>query len=134
MVSVFVVRFFWVRRRCLFFVFLCPHLRVSLRAELYPLGYQLSPQLRCVVDGAVVHEGNAVVEVHVGMGVLVRLPPCPLFSLVRGSFVHSSFVRCSYLFMAHCDRTSEIVWDNTHAHQDTNAHSPIYPFTRTHTH
>lgn len=49
-------------------------LRVRLRAEKNPLGLQLPPQLRRVVDGPVVHQGDAVVEVHVRVRVLVSFP------------------------------------------------------------
>lgn len=50
------------------------YLRVRLRSEEYSLPLQLPPQLRGIVDRPVVHQGDAVVEVHVGVGILIGLP------------------------------------------------------------
>lgn len=52
------------------------HLRVSFRAKVDALGLQLYTQLVRVVDGAVVHECDAVVEVHVRVRVFVGLTTC----------------------------------------------------------
>ena len=48
------------------------YLRVCLRAELHSPVLQLMPQLRSIVDGAIVNQSDAVVEVHVRVRVLVR--------------------------------------------------------------
>lgn len=49
------------------------HLGVRLRAEFNPLRLEFPPEFSGVIDGPVMHEGDAVVEVHVGVSVFVGL-------------------------------------------------------------
>ena len=48
----------------------------SLSLEGDPLALELRPQIVRVVDGAVVHKGDAVAVVHVGVRVLVGFTAC----------------------------------------------------------